>query len=251
MHYITKIVLGKMDESVHNAFVKYGRGEFEGPSLDTKIKKSKTTMSCSFGYESLLLDLFVRNLELGDYKVNGKIFSHSDFSDFLESLSLPSMHYKKPLYEVKISNAIMKKDQIEELFKKLGYHEYLFLSITPLDKSLSKTLKFTCKTNFPKPSKQSTDSLVTPDFAKAVLPTSDTLKTQILNEILPDFKEEIEVLQSFLLTHQIIVEKLVIPPEYENSPATVKRQKAIRVGKIIRNLKIGDSVLTKEYSFKA
>ncbi|MEQ9715657.1 MAG: hypothetical protein ACTSSP_10050 [Candidatus Asgardarchaeia archaeon] len=250
MHYITKIIMNKIDEGVHREFVKYGRGEFEGPVLQVNISKNKVTFSGSFGYESLLMDIFVRNLEECDYKISGKIYSHKDYTDFLRNFGIQPMKSKELLYEVKVET-ILNKEKLKELISKMLYEEYLFLTITPLDKKVARTLKITCKTSFPKPSKSSADVSVALDFVKLIVPPSEEINSIILNEIAPDFKDKITDINKFTLRHKIVVTKLEIPPEYKDSSASIKRQKAIRIGKLIRTIEFDDSKYKIEYSFKA
>ncbi len=248
MHFITKIVKGQYgDESIHRHFVKFGKGEFDGPIISISIKKKNVTMACTFGYEDLLLDAFTTFMQDAEYKVTGVILTHKDQSDFLSRFNIPNMRYKAPLFKVKV-NTQLTSNQIKELVSQLLYKDYLLLTIKSVDKTVKDNFK--CKTTFPKPKEQEEGALPKIDFAKTVIQNSPDAITWIREHVVPDVEEGIEF-KKIIVQNKIIVNEIKLPPDKDKYSAAELRKKAIRVGKIIRKITLDQKEIEKEYTFEA
>ena len=247
MHFITKIVNGQHDESLHRHFVKYGKGEFDGPVISIDNKRKNISMSCTFGYEDLLLGAFATFLQEAEYKVSGVILTHKDETEHLSKFEIPSMRYKAPLYKVKV-NTQLTKQQIKELITPLIYNDYLFLTIKALDKKVKDNFK--CKTTFPKPKEQEEGTLPKLDFAKTVIQNTEGTIEWIVTRAVPEIEADTKF-KKIIVQNKFIINELRLPEDSEKYSATELRRLAVRVGKVIRKIAIDGKEIVKEYTFEA
>ena len=247
MHFITKIVNGQHDETLHGHFVKFGKGEFDGPIISIDNKRKTISMSCTFGYEDLLLDAFNTFLQDGEYKVSGVILTHKNETEHLSKFNISSMRYKAPLYKVKV-NTQLTSQQIKELISPMIYKEYLFLTIKALDKRVKDNFK--CKTTFPKPKEQEEGTLPKLDFAKAVIQNTEDAIEWIVTRVVPEIESNTKF-KKIIVQNRFIINELKLPADREKYSATELRKIAVRVGKVIRKITVDGKEIEKEYTFEA
>jgi len=245
VHYLTKIVLDKVDDATHKEFTKYGRGEFEGPRIVVK-SKNILRLEGSFGYESFIGEFIVKNIPEDNYKVNGKIFTHSDESDFLSNFGITLVKdKKKPLYVANVKGLVLNSNDLKKIYERLIEGNYLFLSITPESKA-NKT-KITTKTTFPRPPTKG-DIEVKTDFCKGQIENNETLRKALIQGLIPDFIDEIgENFKTIELSNKIIITNLELP---KDTQVKNPRIAALRIGKLIRTLKVDGKELKSEKEFK-
>lgn len=241
MHYITKILLGKTDDLVHKEFTKYGKGEFDGPLIKGKIGKI-VRLSSSFGYEGFIGELFSKHLPDDVYIVSGKIFTRTDLSDFLSKYNIPKMTKKDLLFTTTLNKLQLTNQQIKELYSTISEGNYLFLSYSPTNKANKTTLS--TKKSFPKPKGEGD---IKPDFCKGKIESNVQLLNDLMQELIPDFLDDVKELKDFTLSNKILITKLELPEGFKGKNP---RLAALRIGKLIRTLTIDNKKIVKELNFK-
>jgi len=235
-----------VDEFTHLIFSRYGRGTFPGPALQLKIQKNKITINASFFYEDFtgaFLAHFLPNNK--QFKLTGNIFSYRDLSSELSDI-IPSVSMKKSknLYKATLQLELP-SGKIKRLYSLLGGKCYILVSIKPLRGTLP---KLQTKKSIPK----LTDQIIElkTDFCKAILPNNEETLEVFIEEVLPDFREEIKIsFKNLDLKNQIVVTDIILPENWRSMPSREVRLKSKRKGKIVRTLMVDGETLKSEHDF--
>jgi len=232
MNFIKKIFDGKIDDSVHQQFQKFSKGEFRNRAL-IKAKNSKGNYSIHTTNE--FANGLVRGLaeKLGNNKANitGVVVSTSDLTGELDFKS------KKQFMGIKqygIDNEMSGKEIIE-LLDKLP-KAFFALSFKVNEEELK------IKPKAPKSAKPSTktEKKINPDFCKLKTKDKNIAESFVFEK--PDFKLA-EISHTFLITDLIM-------PEGETDFSKI-REMSKRKGKIIREGGIDSQKIKKEIEFEA
>ena len=236
MNFIKKIFENKIDEQVHNQFVKFGKGIFKHKALiditiTAKAVKIKTTPEYANG-----MVVFLANTIKDDttkVQVNGIIFAAKDLSA------------ESPIEFEEIKNAMGVKKHIVN--KELTKHQILELHekfpLNPLSLSFETEYgKLKIKEKAPKSGKPGKgDKKPKADYC--VLITTDK---SILEDYAFDIKEPFK---KTFIEHTIGIDEIIVPEEYKNDFAKA-RIHAKRKGKITRFLTIDEKESEKETNFE-
>ncbi len=234
MNFIKKIFENKIDEKVHNQFIKFGRGTFENKALiDISVTAKAIKIKTSPEFTNELVELLGNSIEDKTH-VKGIIFATKDLSpespiEFKEIKS--AMGIKKHIVDAELT-----KEQILELCEKFPLNSLSLSFSTDYG-----TLKV--KEKAPKSAKPGKgDSQPKADYC--VFTTSD-------KDLLNDFAFDIDKpFKKAFIKHTYIIDELIIPEEYKNDFAQA-RIHSKRKGKVIREIEVDGENIKKEVNFEA
>ncbi|MHA1230522.1 MAG: hypothetical protein ACTSRP_16990 [Candidatus Helarchaeota archaeon] len=231
-HFLIKIFKDKIDEDVHNKFLRYSKGEFEGPKLNLVIKGKKINFYVDRDYDEYFLDFIIKKMKDDEYKISGNILTPSDPSAEMAEMGLnTSIKKKKGIYEIKINDS-MNLNELQDAYKKLNKLGYPLLSISPITRG--NPWKITTKKTIPRPSGKSKDpekEEERPNFCKGTLPKEETLLKQIIDECLLDYKDQAKELENLsfkelILENKFIINEIILP-DPKIKAELVKKQKEL------------------------
>lgn len=234
MNFIKKVFDNKIDESVHQQFQKFSRGEFRDRAL---IKAKKTGNKFTIFTSSEFANDFVKYSaeKLGNRKTDVK-------GVIVSTLDLAGLDYKNKKQFMGIKQYVIEKEisghEILELMKK--FPKAFFGLSFEADNTVLKI-----KPKAPKSAKPSTksDEAIKPDFCKII--TEDAKIGEGLVFEKRDFK-------TAEIKHTFMINDMVIPSELKNEKDFAKvREGARRKGKIIRNATIDGKQDITEKEFEA
>lgn len=224
MNFVKQIVEGKVDDSIHKKFSRYGKGEYERALL--LIKKGKNLkIKASYDWANDFFGIIAENIKK-DAEVKGKIIASRDFESEL-SIEADSYSKRGKLYTAEI-NTTLNPEQMKSLYEKFK-NDFLLLNVKSND------FKLSVKSSMPKPGGK-----IKEDFCSATLPLD------VLEEFAFDFDRnfsEAKIVNKFVITD------LVVPKEYENDFA-MARLMAKRKGKLVRKITVDGKNIEKEYSME-
>ncbi|MHA1311423.1 MAG: hypothetical protein ACTSWR_00645 [Candidatus Helarchaeota archaeon] len=216
-HFLIKIFNNEIDESIHDKFLRYSKGEFEGPVLDLVIRGKKVSFYVDRDYDQYFLDFILRHLPSNDYKVSGNIITKSDPEAQVNDLKIQSKITKsKGLYNIKL-NDIYNLEKLKEIYKELKKIGYPLLSISSTIKG--NPWKITTKKSIPRPSansKESEEKEKHPNFCKGTFPRDQELLNEVIQDCLLDFIEIADELKNqnfheLQLQNIFNIEKILLP----------------------------------------
>jgi hypothetical protein len=224
MHFILEIFQGNRNQDhIHRKFVRYGRGEFEGPAMVIKNSGGRLRINASDEYVNLLGGILTRNSSQG-FNFSGDVISKDDVRNLLQELgiAIEKSAKKKGIFSFRVKGSLP-AEKLSGLYSGLE-GSYLFLDLTSTDgKSKLKTKK--------KPPKPGSGADL--NFCSATL--DSTLTDAIMNEIL--FDMETGGFREVKIYHSYTIDELLIPDEYRGDFA-LARIHAKRKGTIKRVVEI-------------
>jgi hypothetical protein len=253
MNWISKLIDGKPDEFVHAKFMKYGIGTHPGPRIQLSFSKNKISFKADLDLEKIFLRGYLATAPKGSQKISGMIESYTDRQDDFAEARMP-LSWKKSkkkgatTYKVKLKEVAPLED-ISEIVEKDGPTTFFLLSMSPRDGS--KPWKIKTKTSYPKAPKGGDDEekVKAPNFVVGALANTPETFEYILNEVAPDFKDQITPeTKKIMINHEIVIEDIEIP-EDSNLSFKEKRKLAKKRGKLIRKITIDKKEHELEYSF--
>ena len=224
MNFLKEIFCGNPDQDcVHQKFIKYGRGEFEGPVIVIKKSGDSIKINGSYDYADLLVGLILKNVS-GAIKAAGSIFSRTEVKTGLAGKSRKKM----VIYTIEIKGEL----PVQDLFTLYQQNK----DATFLLDLESGTAKIKTKKKQPRPG-SGTDA----GFFNASLPAG--MLGALLQEICfdspkKDFKE-------IKITHIYRINELVIPEDCKKDPARA-RLCAKRKGTVKRRIEVDGAVAETE-----
>ncbi len=224
MNYVKKIFENKTDEAVHQRLVRYGRGEYEGSSMEiTKGKNLK--IKASFDFSNDLFGMIAENIKK-EAEVKGSITAGRDFE---KELSFEVINYKKKkgAFTAEIDTTL-KPEQMREIYEKFK-NNFILLNVKSEEFSLA------VGKSLPKPGGK-----VKENFCKATMPL----------ELLGEFVWEEKNFRKAVIKHVFIINDLIVPKECENDYAKA-RMMAKRKGNVKRIVEVDGKVVEKEAGFEA
>jgi len=235
MNFIKKVYDKNFDEAVHLQFQKFSRGEFKNRAIiKAKFSGGKYTINTSAEFANEL----VRNVaeKLGENKTNvsGAIISTLDLKNEMGYKEIKQFQgVKKYVIEGEMSGK-----EILSLLNKFPKN-FFALSFGVGETSLK------IKPKAPKSGKPGTkgEEVPKPNFCKLITTDKKIAGDFIFEK--PDFKEA-EVV------HDFIIENIEIPAELKDSKDfALVRERARRVGKILRKTDIDGEKIKSELKFIA
>ena len=233
---IKKIFEKNFDEEVHSNFLKFGRGVFKDRFLIEGKRQSSGSWAIKTGpeYVNFLVQKCLEKTN-GKVKIKGIIVSTADLREEI-SFEIKKASNFKGVRKISIDTEI-ETSEIKELMKKYPRFFYA-LSFSGENFSIK------VKEKAPKSGKPGKESEEGPKADFCTLKTTDR---GIINELFFDVGDFEEAKAS----HEIIVEEIVYPKNYESLKPSEIRELSKRKGKIIRKLLIDGRKKTSEADFIA
>lgn len=224
MNIIKKICKKDIDNYVHKKFIRFGKGEFNRFLAEIRITSKNLKIKASYDWSNDLFKMIADNIKQ-PVNIKGKIIANYDFSSDLPCEA--EEFGKKGKNYVAVLDCELNPEKMIELFEKLK-ENYILLNIN------SDEFKLKCGSKLPKPGK---DPKI--NFCQATFPK------ELLKEFIFDIEETGKKIE---IKNKLIVEDIKIPDECKNNPE-LARKKAIRLGKLVREVTIDDRKVIKEYDF--
>lgn len=247
MHFTTKILKDMVDDSVHRAFLRYGRGEYPGPAVEvTKSKAGKLKIRSTYMYQDLPASIMIAVVPAETISISGILLGFEPLDEVLVDLGFESEPSKKKprtlLYQSKIGGKYSTK-QVEALYNDVGANAYIFCNLLT-DVGWSHKVK----TKIPSAQKEPpiAERL---KFATTQIPPATEFEQLFLSELVPDFIEEIPSdFSSLLIENNYEIQKLIFPPEMKEISSKELRLKTQRSGILHRSIVIDGSKFTRKHS---
>jgi hypothetical protein len=252
LHFISKIVLGEADDTVHWRLIKYSKGDFEGGVIEAKVKASSVTLGGSPEYEdligSLLAELAPDQLE---FKISGTIRCSKDQSALLGNIGLGVQMKRakgKERYEAKLIDKSANAKMLREAYSKLMGECNILLTVKPT--SGGKEWSMSTKKDYPRPSTKGELKAPDIDFCKAVLSSSEDLIKRVFSAILPDLRNDTQTsFKQLRVANMYRISEIVLPENREKLGYNEIRTMAKRKGVLTRKISIDGKEVTKEIQF--
>jgi hypothetical protein len=228
MNFIRKIIEGQADNWVRKNFVRYGKGTYEWKAmLNLKKGKSSNTIKTSWEFAGELAYNLANSIN-GKTKVTGGIITKKKIED---EVKVPIANIKQFAgIKTYLIDAELSKEDIQGLYDQYPT-SVIFLSFKT-DEGEIKT-----KVKNPKPAKAGKED------PKANFCTFKTKDESLINDFAFDVEKKFSRVQ---IKHTFQIDELSIPDEYKDDFA-MARKMAVRKGKLIREMDIDGTKVTKEY----
>ena len=232
MNFVKKIFNKEADESVHNQFIRFGKGEYNKrfPISLWKAKKIKVKSGFEFANDLVLLCS-----KLGDARVSGIVLSKKDISELMSQNNIKGNSETKKgglYFQNNIPNQELKKEQLIELEKNAYF--------TLLDVE-GEGFKLKMKKKLPKPGKDA--NKIDNKFCQF---ESENKFYPMIKE---DFFWDVPEAKKIEVFHTVLIQEIVMP-KGEKDYAKI-RELAKRKGKIVRNIIADGKKGSKEVDFEA
>jgi hypothetical protein len=252
LHFISKIVLGEADETVHWRLIKYSKGDFEGGVIEAKVKGSSLTLGGSPEYEDLIGAFVAEHApDQLEFKISGTIRCSEDQSALLRGVGLDAQMKRpkgKERYEAKLIDKAATTKVLREVYSKLMGHCNILLTVKPV--SGGKEWSMSTKKDYPRPSTKGELKEPDTDFCKAVLPSSADLIKEVFLAVLPDLGKQAETnFKQLRVANLYRINEIVLPEDREKLGYSEIRMIAKRKGVLTRRMSIDGKEITKEIGF--
>ena len=222
MNFIKKIADKNFDESVHLQLIRYGKGEYKSRAPISVAKTSKVKLKSSFEFANDFV-LFAAEF---DVKFDGFIWS----KDEIENLNGGEKKSGKWIYEVRDLDSAKVKEISEQAY-------YLLLNCDG-------DVKLRIKKKLPKPGKDG--GKIDDKFCQMEIDSSQ------FEKVLSDFFWDAGNCKKAKAVHDFIITGIEVPSDLKDSKDfALVREKAKRVGKIVRKAVIDGAEKTEELEFEA
>ena len=229
MNFIKKIYEKKIDEKVHQKFIRYSIGEFEKEEFMIKKGSSFVQIKAGFEYLDVMFDLMSQCVK-EDVSLNGIIITKNKIINELNEFGIQPKKVTGKKYTIE---EIMTSDKFREFVEKFNSC-FLLLNLKSEKYSIS------VKKSIPKPGKL-VEKFVT---AKFDLKDLDLIKKEFL------FDAEVDNFKDILIKNTYVIDEIIIPEGLKNSPEEA-RLNSKRKGKILRKIDIDGKIEEKEMELLA
>ena len=269
-HFLAKIIASNgedlsSDKLVHNRFVRYSKGEFDGPALKATRKGKSITVKASLDYENILGFLVATTMHSGTNDLEGNITVFEDPRNAM-NLAIPAAKQSQVEMDAKKAGWILEfsgswtKDETLKIYDTFdSVRGYILLSQSSGDDAVT---SFTVKSKVPQPKKSSKASSSKVDvdeaaesadkiagaikFSTAKLTNDAAATAAVIEALVPDAKQEASSFKEIMIENDYTITDITIP-----SNAKDKRLEAIRKGVLVRKITIDGKSKTQEYPFIA
>lgn len=231
MNFIKKVFEGECDESIHQQFIRFGKGEYKSRFLIRLLKTKKVKVKTSFEFANDLVRLCA---EFGNCNASGIVLSKKDISKIMSENNIKGNSEEKKqglYYQNNIDEQELTKKQLVELGKE-SYFTLLDLE--------GNGFKLKIKKKLPKPGKS--ENKIDNKFCQL------EADERFYSSIKEDFLWDVPEVKKVDVKHDIFVENIVMPEE-DNDYSKI-REIAKRKGKIIRSVIIDKKEIKKEIGFE-
>ena len=233
MNFIWKVFHGKIDDSVHRQFIRFGKGEYKKRALLSLWKTKAIKVKSSFEFANDFV-LFVANSRGDGISFNGTIWSKEQ----LDGLSAPEKKKEgKWIYEVNGFSS----DKIKNLAPRV--YSFLLNADGP-------GIKLRMKGKIPKPGKS--EDKVDEKFCQL------ELDEKYYKDVKEDFFWDLPEGKKAEIEHVFTIKDIIMPKEARPGVAMPKgetdyakiREKAKRKGKVTRIANVDGKEVRKEAEFE-
>ena len=246
MHFISKILRDTIDESVHRAFLRYGKGEYEGPVAEISIEKSgMVKIRSNHLYQDLIASVFVTHVPVDTVSVSGIVLGYEPLDEMIAALGIEADPFKKKprtqLFQSKIAGVYPVK-QVASLYNDIGEDALIFCSL-----STDKAWSHKSKTKIPSAQKEIPikEQL---KFSTTKIPAGTDFVSGLLLELIPDFLDDIPNDFSTLSIENIYeIQDLIFPPNRDQLTSREIRVLTQRSGILHRTLSVDGKELTSKH----
>ena len=232
MNFVKKIFDKEIDESVHQQFIRYGKGDYKGRFPLSLWRTKKVKLRTSFEFAN---DIILVCAKLGNCKVSGDVVSKEDISGFLSENNIEGDTKSKKAGRIFLTELPSQDLTGEQLTKLVEASTISLLDIVGADFVLK------TKKKLPKPGKN--ENKIDDKFCQ--LEADKKYSSLIKDGFFWDMPEG----KKILVNHQVIIDSIVMP-EGEKDFAKI-RETAKRKGKIIRIADIDGTEKRSEVDFEA
>ena len=250
LHFLTKLLQGTVDESVHRVFLRYGKGDYEGPAAEITISKTgKIKVRSTYQYQDLVAMNLLKVIPDSSIDASGIILAYEKLDDALKYLEIEAPPFTKKramlLYQTKITGGYS-KDQLFSLYNEIGERGYVFLNLSAGSGWSHKT-----KTKMPSMQKEAPidDQL---KFSTLRLPKGTNYVEELVNVIAPDFLDQIpKSFTSLRLENHYRITGFEFPPNRDQLSSTELRRLTKRKGTLYRKIFVDDKENQRDHDFEA
>lgn len=246
MHFISKILKDTVDESVHRAFLRYGKGDYYGPAAEIAIAKSgKIKVKSNHLYQDLIASVFVTYVPVDTISVSGIVLGHAPLDEALAALGIEADPFKKKprtqLFQSKIDGVYPVK-QVASFYDDIGENALIFCN-------LSTDQAWTHKSKNKIPSAQKEPPIEEQlKFSTTNIPAGTDFVPNLLLELTPDFLDDIPTNFSTLrIENTYEIQDLIFPPDRDQLTSKEIRVLTQRRGILHRTLTVDGKELTSKH----
>ncbi len=240
MHFISKILRDTIDDSVHRAFLRYGKGEYAGPAAQVAITRTgKVKVRSTYLYQDLVASVFLKLMPIDTISISGVVLGYALLDEELSVLGIDAEPFKKKprtqLYQSKITGEYS-VNKVALLYDDIGENAYIFCNLTANQGWVHKS-----KTKIPSAQKE---ALIEEriKFSSTNIPAGTEFVTLLLQELTPDFLNDIpSKFTSLRIENTYQIQDLVFPSNKDKLTSKEIRLKTKRSGILHRKLIVDDS----------
>jgi hypothetical protein len=265
-HYLATIIAAKGKDlsaikPVHNRFVRYSKGTFDGPKMKLTRKGKSITVKVGVDYENILGFLVLSNIKSAAVSVEGNVTAFEDPKPVMGA-AIPTAKQDQVMLDEKKNNWVLDlsgewtKADLNKIYEVFDQRRgYILLSLSDAADS---SISFKVSSKPPRPpkkteSKGDEDSAADADkiakavkFGAAKFPNEPSILIAILDALLPDVKKEAANFKEVTIENNYTVNDITVP-----ATAKDKRIEAVRKGVLVRKITIDGVTKSIEYPFVA
>jgi hypothetical protein len=245
MHFLSKILRDRVDESVHRAFLRYGKGEYAGPAAEVTVTSAgKVKVRSTYLYQDLVASAFLKLVPVDTVSVSGIILGYELLDEELSALGIDAEPFKKKprtlLFQSKITGEYPVK-QVTSLYDDISENAFVFCNLTTNQNWLHKSKKKIPSAQKESPIKEQLK------FSSTRIPAGTDFIANLLQELTPDFLNDIPSnFSSLLIENMYEIQDLVFPPDKDKLPSKEIRLKTKRSGILHRKVIVDGSEFTSQ-----
>ena len=246
MRFPSQLLHGETDERVHQAFLRYGKGEHDGPAVEiTLTKTGKVKVRSTYLYQELVASVFLSVVPVETLAISGVVIGSETVDEDLTTLGIEPGALRKVRqakgYTSKIAGDYSVK-QISALYEEIGATGYILCSLTA-DKDWSHK----AKTKIPDPRSTATvDEQM--KFSTTRVPANTQFTDQLVKELLPDFYTDLPSDFTLLkINNKFNIRGFIFPPNKDELSSKELRLQTKRDMVIHRTVLVDDTELTKDH----
>ena len=255
---MAKIISGTADEYSHAKLVKYGIGTHPGPRAKIALSKGRITFKADLDYEKIFTRAYIKGAPEGSHKIKGIVRSYTNRTAEFDQIMMP-LSWKRSkgklasIYNAKLDE-VAPLQHIRDLIAVDDPTTFFLVSLNPRDGT--KPWKVTTKTSFPKGGAPKEDDdeeegakEKDPVFTKGALANTPEILDYVIEEVIPDFKDQVSPNNKKVSVANTIVIEDIIPPDDPSLSFAEKRKLAKKRGRIIRKVIIDNEEHVNEVDF--
>lgn len=246
MRFPSQLLQGETDDRVHQAFLRYGKGEHDGPAAEiTLTKTGKVKVQSTYLYQELVASVFLSLAPVETITISGVVIGSEKVDEDLMALGIEAGPLRKVRqakgYTSKIAGDYSRK-QISNLYEEIGATGYILCTLTA-----GKEWTHKAKTKIPDPRSTATvDAQM--KFCTTRVPAKTTFTDQLAKELVPDFYTNIpQDFTQLKINNVFNIKGFIFPANRDELTSKELRLKTKRNMIIHRTLLVDDTELVKDH----